>query len=338
MDSHWDNIRFNQLDPNTLLQFNFVSAALRNFLPSKNAAKHFLFYKQLMSNLQVSQEDPWNNTVLDRAIHQGTTTEIENCINNGPLIICTFHCGSYRLLNQMLARRKAKVSLLLNAKVMAEQGNDFLRGYKENSGEDGLLELIDADSARSAISILKAISSQRVVVAYLDGNTGAGENANENKNNSVISFLGGKIFVRSGLAYLSYKSHTPILTVVASKTAEGSNILNYFPLIRPMPGEGKDKYINETLQKIYSYAESIIVQHPEQWEGWLYLHKAVAADELSDSDDPSLIDKNLGWFNDYEYGVFTVGNDHFLFQKATYSFFKIDSVLYERLMCLVSYE
>lgn len=332
MNSTLDNdLKYNDLDDRSCLQFNFLSAGLTNFLPSIRGKEHFSIYRKLLINLNKAYTDIETKEFIQKAILIDNSKEsLKDLATNGPLIICAFHTGSYRLLNLFLAKWQVQVSLLLNQIALKDQGELFHKIYSDNSGRNDLLELIDSDSPRSGFGLLKAISQKRVIVAYIDGNAGLGNRATENKNSTLINFLEGQLYVRGGLGYLSYKTKTPILPIAAHFDKDYNNVVECFPLIKPSATLNKDEYVQQAMQEIYNHAGKLIKNNPDQWEGWFYIHKSALIQDFNE--DETLSEENLTWFVPEKYGAFKMGEDYYLMSKKDYSFQKINSVLYKKLI------
>lgn len=323
-------LRYSQLDDRSKLQFNFLSAGLSNYLPEIDGKLHFQIYKSLLDNLATAYSDITDKSRLaDIKIKEPHSDYFKEIVKSGPLLIVTFHTGSYRLLNFLLAKWNIPISILLNQIALKEQGPIYSKLSKEISGTETQLELIDSDSPRSAINLLKAIKDKRLIIIYIDGNTGMGDRASENKNSILVNFLNGRLYVRGGIGYLSYKTQTPVLPVLAHFDDDGSNIIECFPVIRPNAEGTKEDYEYEAMQKVYDNAASVIGKYPNQWEGWFYIHKSAVINNTDEEID--LQEKDLSWYKPKDFGVFRMGKDNYLIDKKHYSFQQISDNLYDKL-------
>lgn len=323
---------FKDLDDRSLLQFNFMSAGLANYLPSIDGSQHFSIYKRLLNNLDTAFADIEDTGKSGRIkIIEESYGYFESCISQGPLFVVTFHTGSYRLVNFLLAKRKVPISILMNKIALREQGPIYSELSKAISGDENLLKLIDSDSPKSAMSILRAVKDERVIIVYIDGNAGFGERASENKNSVLINFLQGKLYVRGGIGYLAYRASVPILPVLSQIDSRGDNIIQCFPTIAPMPGQNQQEFEQSAIQKIFDHAATLIEQSPDQWEGWFYIHRSAFIKNNNDEEE-ALSAMDFGWYKPKKYGVFKMGETKYLMHKQTYTFQEINDSLYNKLL------
>src|SRR5690606_2486951 len=120
-------------------------------------------------------------------------------LRRAPGIICTYHTGSYRLICRLLAAAEMSAALLLATDVLKVQGLDFLEIYRQAAGAHAGAELmlIDAERPTSLMAMARAAKRGLPILAYIDGNAGAGA-ASRSHNLAEISFLAGRMPVRQG--------------------------------------------------------------------------------------------------------------------------------------------
>ena len=101
-----------------------------------------------------------------------------------------------------------------------------------------------------------------------------------------------------------------------------------------MSFSNRNKYAEFATQKIYHYIEPIIKKYPEQWEAWLYIHKAINFSNEPDKEeimsDLSIpIESSLFVLNLREFGVFNLLECTYLFRKKGFKSYLIDLNLFD---------
>src|SRR5690349_8607120 len=105
-----------------LVKFNFVSAGLTNFLPELDHNKHEAIFKDILLHQRLSVLEQEFFGALDYASYENLTPDVWKALQS-PAVICTFHTGSYRLINQFLAKNNIPYSLVISKDVLEQQGN-----------------------------------------------------------------------------------------------------------------------------------------------------------------------------------------------------------------------
>jgi lauroyl/myristoyl acyltransferase len=319
-------------DENLNGQYNLVSAALVNYLPSIKVKQHEEIYKNILLHQQLSILEQSTYESLDFVDMQNCGRETINLLKSKPTIICTFHTGSYRLLNLFLMKNKIPYSLVIGKDVVQQEGEAFQSIYNSLPGNanENNFNIIDAEKANVGLKMLRAIKSGRSLVLYMDGNTGAGAATTKNDNRCVINFLSQQIFARKGIAFLAHAANIPIITVASYRTSWENIKLRFFDPIFPDMSKERNLFAEETTQHIYDLVAPIINSYPEQWEAWLYLHKV--AKVSNNKSQP--INHGLGItekikFDSFQFGIFKLNGTSFLLKKNTYSFYEINNQLYD---------
>ena len=92
---------------------HFVSATLSHLLPGVDRSRHFELTREILFHQQWSALDersfflPETTNVVDH------DNAIAGAVGGKAVIFCTFHVGSYRLLNTLLTRAGAKFALVI---------------------------------------------------------------------------------------------------------------------------------------------------------------------------------------------------------------------------------
>ncbi|HEX7904913.1 MAG TPA: hypothetical protein VF487_13635 [Chitinophagaceae bacterium] len=314
-------------------QFTLISAGLSNYLPSISFQQHEEIFKTLLLHKKLSALEQGSSDALALTTIEDYTDEIEDILKNKAAIICTFHTGSYRLINLYLAKKGIPFSLVIGKEVMNQEGGDFLSLYKDNSCNKNGFRIIDAEDPHSALQMLRQLKSGNNLMIYLDGNVGAGNQTIQNDNNCLINFLEQKIYARKGVGYLAHAAGVPIIPVVCYRKSWSDIYLKFFNPIYPNSDFPRNEYAEKITQFLYDLVSPFIIQYPEQWEAWLYLHKiAHIINHEVDEHQNKKVSFNRPeqvLFNAERFGLYKISGRPFLFQKSTYFSYPIDRELYQ---------
>lgn len=315
-------------------QFNLVSAGLLNYLPQIEFLQHETIYREVLLHQQLSILDQCCYDVLNDISYEHLTEEIRDTLKNKPAVICTFHTGSYRAINLFLTKNKIPYSLVIAGSVLRTQGALFTDLYKALPGDnkDGAFRMIDAEATGAGLQMLRTLKEGKCLLVYMDGNIGSGTDTAHNSNACLINFLHCRIFARKGIAFLAHAAGVPVLPVMSYRKSITDIRLRFFDPIYP------DKHIDRSIfaelvtQQLYKLAGIIIQAYPQQWEGWLYLHKVACITEscLRDNKADEILysNKTRFHFNSAGFGIFNIEGTLFLFGKANYSSYPIDESIY----------
>lgn len=325
-----------------IAKFNIVSGCLSNYLPNIPQEEHTQIFKNIFIHQKLSMFEQSFYELPDYVAYENLNSQIWNLLKKRTSIICTFHTGSYRLINLFLAKNEIPYSLVVSKDVIATQGSSFKEMFKElNKSEntEEALKLIDAESPTSILQMIRDLKSGRNLVIYIDGNSGSGNETINNNNNCVINFLNKKIYARQGIGFLAHRMQVPILTVASYRESLNEIKLKFFDPIFSDIKQDRDVFIKNTTQNIYDLIAPIIKQYPEQWEAWLYLHKvADTTENIFDIDSESTVLPKVNdrfRFNSSCFGIFKIIKDNFLFKKSNYKSYRISDSVYDVLnMCM----
>lgn len=322
-----------------IAKFNIVSACLSNYLPEISPSEHLRIFKNIFLHQQLSKFEQSFFELPDYIGYENLTTQIWSLLNKGASIICTFHTGSYRLINLFLAKNKIPFSLVVSKEMIAVEGDSLKEMYEmlnklDNSHEG--LKLIDAESPSSGLQMIKDLKQGRNLVIYVDGNVGAGNETINNNNSCEINFLHHKIFVRQGVGVLAHALQVPLVTVASYRKSINEIKLKFFDPIFSDVNLDRAQFTKKNMQEIYDLVAPIIIEYPDQWEAWLYLHKVTAPNgndiiiALENTNLPDTNDKLR--FNSSCFGIFKIVSDCFLFKKSNYKSYKISDAVYNLLV------
>lgn len=323
-------------DDNLNGQFNMVSAGLVNYLPDINIEKHEDIYKTILLHKKLSILEQSSYTALDYVTTENLSNETFNLLKSKPAIICTFHTGSYRILNLFLTRNNIPYSLVMGNDIVQQEGGLFHSLYNDlpGSNADEGFKIINAEAANVGLQMLRELKRGRTLLLYIDGNTGAGAATTKNDNRCAVNFLHQQLFARKGIAYLAHTARVPIVTVASYRNSWENIRLKFFDPIFPDTTKEKNLFAEETTQYIYDLVAPLIKARPEQWEGWLYIHKVANVINLTAGNgtrkkNPDVSEKIS--LDSFRFGIFKVNGSPFLLRKNTYSFYEINNHLYDLL-------
>lgn len=321
VEKQYHNLEFYESD-NLTRQFHIVSAGLLNYLPKIPYKKHEEIFKNILFHQQLSILEQDAMHLIHTMAIENFTSHTAQLLKEKPAIICTFHTGSYRLINLLLAKNGIPFSLVISQKVLQAQGSMFKRLFSRYSKTKNTnsFNLINAESPGSALCMFRELKKGKSLVIYIDGNTGAVAQTNQNENSCCISFLNQQIMARKGVGFLSHAAEVPILPVVCYRKSIEEITLHFFDMIYPDRKKDRNMFAQEITQRIYDMATPIISRYPEQWEAWLYLHKIariikpVAINTLL----PKVKSGGKLMFNNLQYGLFRVSQKNYIFNKSNY--------------------
>lgn len=245
------------------------------------------------------------------------------------MMICTYHMGSYRMINLWLIQREIKFAIVVGATAVnreraeIEQINSLWGGVQKNK-----MEIINAEEAGSTFRMLRALKACTSLLFYIDGNTGTGMENAGNDNCCLINFLNQKIWARKGLAYLAHCTNTPILPVISYKSDWLSISLKFGNFI--FPERERNTFAATTTQLLYDFLTPWIQKYPAQWEGWMHIHKIAWINTRNKKKSKNFKGKLVS-FNNRSFGVFRLNSKAYLLQNNNYRIYPISGNVYKLL-------
>lgn len=321
-------------DANFIGGFNVVSASLSNYVPSLEYAQHPEIFRGIILNQQLSVLEQSYAASIDHVSYENLDSRIWKLLRQEAAIICTFHTGSYRLINHFLASKKIPYALVASGNVVHEQGSIFQQLYRELTGSNDPLTIINAEMPSSGLQMLRELKRGRHLLLYMDGNTGAGNVTANNGNHCNIHFLNQMIFARRGIGFLAHAAGVPIIEAICYRRTLEDVRIKFFPPIYPAKDVNRQIFADQATQAMYDRLSPIIEQYPEQWEGWLYLHKVAHITNPYQGPASRARTGSCGKlkFNTSLFGIFKIAGNAFLFNKNSYMSFPIEDTLYSQLL------
>ena len=317
-------------------QLNMVSAALVNYLPETPIEQHEKIFKNILLHKKLSILEQSTYEALDYVETENLTGEILSQLKTKPVIICTFHSGSYRILNLFLTKNKIPYSLVIGKDIVQQEGASFHSLYNALPGnnQQSDFNIIDAEKANVGLQMLKELKKGRSLLLYIDGNTGAGAATTKNDNRCTVNFLNQQLYARKGIAFLAHAAKVPIVTIVSYRKSWENICLKFCDPIFPDANKERAIFAEEATQQIYDLFAPIIKKYPEQWEAWLYIHKAAniinPAFSIQQRKMAGAASEKIS-LDSFRFGIFKLNGISFLMRKDNYSFYEINNQVYDLL-------
>ncbi len=310
-------------------QYTMMSANLSNYLPEIDPASHMKLFQQLLIHKQLTRLEQASKEALEELIIENETGYALTSLAHRPSIYCTFHTGSYRIVNLFLMRHNVPFSLVIGSAINKAEGDEYLQQQKllfPNSD----FSIIDAENPSGVVQMMRALKSGRSLLFYLDGNTGTGAGNSQNANCCCIHFLHQQLFARNGVAYLSHVCNVSIIPVINYRPKWEEVRLRLLASVFPEKQTDRNVFSQVCTQDLYNMVAPYIKLYPEQWEGWLYVHKWTNIIHKSTQTELPVKRDKLS-LNLHHYGVFSIGDESFLLKKSNYSAYPIEFDLYRLL-------
>ncbi|GGH00043.1 hypothetical protein GCM10007415_39910 [Parapedobacter pyrenivorans] len=259
-------------------EFAYFSANVYSLLPHIPQRDYLSLFNQLQANRMLSDLDIEQACAMQ--VH-GWDASYASALQKRPGIICTFHTGSYRFLNLLLAHAGTPLSLVVAGDVLKQEKETFENRFEPAAQHIGIkpdIDFINASLPSSLISMARAAKQGRCLLVYLDGNTGSGD-AENTGNLLTLPFCAGQLRVRKGTAVLAYRLGLPLYPIICTRKATGitagrSNHLLYRQLapLLPLQGEDEAAYAARATATLYAMLAEVAGLRPYEWEGWLNVH------------------------------------------------------------------
>ncbi|MEM6792727.1 MAG: hypothetical protein AAF725_02010 [Acidobacteriota bacterium] len=200
-------------------------------------------------------------------------------------LVASQHFGAYRRFYNELLRRGFRVSLVADSRVAGDLATSTSRHLRRTDLDAAEItrrvqrfQVIDAEKQGSVREIFDALSANRVVLFYLDGNTGTskpGEAPGENTGGgpATIKSLGHELRVRLGLAEIAHRRGLPIVPVFCRWQ---SDLRPRFEILPPIPHEKNQPAqaaAQQYVQTFYDLFTDRLKQDPGQFEHLIYFHR-----------------------------------------------------------------
>lgn len=257
-------------------RFVLFSAHVGMAFPAIAPDRHLEWFHKVILNQQLmqSEEDGQGVEELD---WEGPYDEMMDLLSSRPSIICTFHTGSYRMINHYLLKCcPIPHSILISEEAEKAESPNFRQKIQGMALPDEMeLKTIVADQPYSALQIIRSLAAGRHVLAYLDGNLGS-STADTGRDPRVdMNFFGLPIHVRFGLAYLAHRAGVPLIGILAIRSPDLGNTFRIFHMISEPNLLHSDPHVfaGQVTKKMYLDLENLLKKEPWQWDMWFHLHE-----------------------------------------------------------------
>lgn len=251
------------------LRYLFITSCIRKFIPGIDDEKMAYLIRNILTNQAVAWEDQHLCSTIDCL-----QAHLREPLPESPTIFCAFHFSSYRLGLFKLLSLGRQITIVASDDIIKTQGELIIRCCHSISNTfTG--KIINANSPFSIRQMLRELQDGNDLFIYTDGNTGTDGMSRTNSNLTEINILKYKILARTGVAFLSYLSHSPIVPIIVCRYDNEWPLLEVYPPIFPDKNTDKNTFCAETMNKLYSILDYYLQKYPEQWEPWLYLYKFI---------------------------------------------------------------
>ncbi|HVC37907.1 MAG TPA: hypothetical protein VNF46_05840 [Gammaproteobacteria bacterium] len=320
------------IDQNEANCEQFASANLRHLLPAIPIEKHAGIINQILFSQECAVLDEDSCFLLESTKISDPGSMLLTA-KEKPVIFCTFHFGSYRLINQVIVSRGLNYILPVTSDIYASQKKRYEDGLKVLQAyfkSDSQLAVVNAEEPTAALTLARKTRAGWSLLAYIDGNTGVQGAGRRDAKMLRISLLDKPIFARKGIAFISHFLNVPIVPVICEITGPMERSMTFHEKIDPSAAlEDRDAYCQMATEKLYSVLGDYLKRTPSQWEGWLDMQKYLDIDGLvgnkyAGAQDTEIVmpaeniaDSRLV-FNYDRYGFIVQEDQRVLLDKTTY--------------------
>ena len=187
-----------------------------------------------------------------------------------PQIICLYHLGMHAQIPLVLASYGLCFDILMDRAVFEKQRTQLLQLQDELRNNGLEYRFLMSDDPQVLLKARKAIREGRHLLVFADGNSGTSESLNKKVR---IDFLAADIYVRKGIALLSFLLQIPVIPITHVFINGDSYSVVAGNRICVQPYENRDCYITRCMQQVYDFLAIEISRSPWNWECWSYLHE-----------------------------------------------------------------
>lgn len=272
---------------------------------------------------------------LDCAIELTPTIEIHQepgfDLGRDQAIFCAFHHGAYRLISHVLMSLGYKVTIIMDRAVAERSEEEFGTNLAEHARREELS--LDTFSFRDTSDVglmrgmLRDLKQGRVLLLYLDGNTGINKKVARDDHTVDVTFLGKQLHSRVGIPALASLAKVPVVPVKMIQSDEDMfwNRVEFSAPIHPQDEE-RDAYIKRTLQILWGTIEQQVAIDPCRWESLRYSNKYI---DMQSGVAPSRITGKSGMlqFDHERFALRTDLAENMLFDRQNYLLYGIGDML-----------
>jgi len=282
-----DRISKRNIDHNEANCVEFASANLRHLLPAIPIEKHAGIINEILFN-QVCAALDEDSFFLLAGVKIFDPGSVLSAANKKSFIFCTFHFGSYRLINALLVSNGINYVLPVSRDIYANQRIRYAENVKAAqvfSNSVSRMLVVNAEEATTALTMARKTRAGWSLLAYIDGNTGVQGAGRRDAKTVRVPLLGKPIYARKGIAFLSHFLKVPIVPVLCEITGQMQRTMTFHEEIDPS-GFSKDReaYCQMATERLYAVLAGYLKRVPGQWEGWLDMQKYLDMDAIAGSE------------------------------------------------------
>ena len=317
----------------------FASANLHHLRPDIPMREHAKIIEEILLHRLMAELDGESYFLADHTRIEDPNSVLETA-KTSPVIFCTFHLGSYRLINMFLISHN--LNYLLPVEDYSAQRSfflSFIHGHQQNFHSTSQFVLVNAEEPTAALTMARKARSGWSLLAYLDGNTGVQGAARRDGKMLKILLLGKPMYARKGIAFLSHFLKLPIVPVFCEITGDLERRLVFHDPIEPAAsGDDRDAYCQKTTDQLYALLGEYLKKSPSQWFGWLDMQQYLDLDAVTSFDAAEITEQaaesgeeitaNRLVFNRERFGFIVRDGERALLDKLTYEFLSVPESVY----------
>lgn len=188
--------------------------------------------------------------------------------------ILSFHFGYYRAVPAFLVQRGYKLCIPVAKEVMLQQSQHYAALLGDRWQKQ--VVFLDAEDPYLFFKLRQQMDLGFHIFCYLDGGVSTAKDLQAQKL-SEIPFLNGSIKIKHGILHMAFLLQKNITVLITKISAENEPIVicelshwfeNWFPNGR--------QFTDYFSRIIYEDFEEALLEYPEAWEAWFYLHKIMS--------------------------------------------------------------
>ncbi|MBU6470559.1 MAG: hypothetical protein KGQ68_07735, partial [Gammaproteobacteria bacterium] len=243
----------------------FASANLHHLLPDLPLSAHPQIIDEILLHRLMAELDEDGLFLLDNT-HVQDPHSVLPAAKNAPVIFCTFHFGSYRLINMLLMSRSFNYLLPVEDHIYTAQKAIFMdhtEGYKKHFHSTPQFVVVNAEEPTAALTMARKARAGWSLLAYIDGNTGVQGGARKDAKMLKVPLLGRLIYARRGVAFLSHFLKLPIVPVFCEFTGPVDRRLIFHEPIQPSRADtDRDAFCQTATEQLYALLGTYLKKSP----------------------------------------------------------------------------
>jgi hypothetical protein len=198
-------------------------------------------------------------------------------------ILFTFHYGPYRLVPRYLVAAGYSLTIVVSAAVLDRERKQYARDLARMGLPADRLECLNANGAMVLRKMLKAISSSRLILVFLDANESVGsDEGKEQEGRLRVSFGGSYFYWRSNLLKLAHRFGLPVHAIhLSPKLLCGRQTWQLTEPITVLISADKNNSLAllNAFAKLQDVFRTMMGQDWTAWENWGLIHHYRGFDE-----------------------------------------------------------